>query len=258
MRVIAILILNITCALVQGQSQQLTFDQSKWPTHQVVHYSKANWDGSNPAMVSVYFKDDQWVEALKWHQGQPEATVVPAKIDHETFMVRHFKNLHCENGKCQQRGELYWDNEIDGFILQMGDQIDTVTNIPGYWHSYDFDFTSLMVAFLFKDNTNAHTFQRVDFHESEGQFKFGPMGEITMYYKGEKTFKGFKCHLFTINGPGLNNRGGEIWFDQDSKLLKGFKIKEPDESSYNSVDYQYLGKDQMSPEAWEAFKQQKF
>ena len=257
-RVILTLVLSITGAFIQGQNQQLKFDPNKWPTHQVVHYSKANWDGSNQALISVYFKDDQWVEALKWHQGQAEATVIPAKIDHETFNVSHFRNLHCENGECQLRGEMYWNTEIDGFILQLGDRIDTVVNMPSYWHSYDFDFTSLMVAFLFKNNTKPHVFQRADFYESEGGFKFGPMGEITMEYKGEKTFKNSKCHLFTIDGPGLNNQGGEIWFDQDSQLLKGFKIKEPDESSYNSVDYQYLGKEQMSGEEWETFKQKKY
>jgi hypothetical protein len=250
--------LILTYQMLSAQTDQLKFDKTHWPTHRVIHYSKANWDGSNKGFVSVYFKDHEWIEALKWHQGHKQATIVPAKINHETFNVTYFKNFRCQHGKCTPLGEMYWDQYVQGFILHLGDVTDTVTNLPNYWHSYDFDFSSLMTAFLFKNNTESHVFERTDFQEIDGRFTFGAIGQIKMTYEGEQVINGHSCHLYGIDGPGLNHKGGEIWFDKKTLLLKGFKIKEPDESSYNNVDFQFLGQEQMSPERWENFKKEKY
>jgi len=244
--------------MVAAQNSQLEFVEEKWPLHTVIHYSKANWDGSNKGYVSVYFKDKQWMESLKWHEGQKQATVVPAKIDHTTFNVSHFKNFRCQEGQCRQLGEMFWNEAIGGFVLQLGELNDTITNIPSYWHSYDFDFGSLMAAFLFKKAPDTHQFHRADFQEQGGNFSFGPIGLIEMTYVGKNQVQGVDCHLYSINGPGLHDRGGKIWFDVKNMLMRGFKIELPDESSYNNVDFQYLGQEQMNPTEWEEFKQQKW
>ena len=243
---------------ITAQNGQLEFDEQKWPLHTVVHYSKSNWDGSNKGFVSVYFKENQWIESLKWHEGHRQATVVPAKINPETFNVSHFKNFRCQEGACNQLGDMYWDEAIKGFVLQVGEFRDTVTNIPSYWHSYDFDFASLMTAFLFKKESTDHQFYRADFQELEGKFIFGPIGLIGMTYLKTTSINDVNCHLYQINGPGLHQKGGEIWFDEENMLLRGFKIELPDESSYNNVDFQYLGQEQMNPAQWEKFKNQKW
>lgn len=153
---------------------------------------------------------------------------------------------------------MFWDKSVDGFVLQLGEITDTITNIPSYWHSYDFDFASLMTAFLFKKAPDSHQFHRADFQEQDGNFSFGPIGLVEMTYLRPTQIDGVDCHLYQINGPGLQQKGGEIWFDRESMLLRGFKIELPDESSYQNVDFQYLGKEQMSPERWEQFKRQKW
>lgn len=258
MRLIVTLILLLAGFTVSAQNDQLEYDEKKWPLNKVFHYSKSNWDGSNKGYVSVYFKDGLWIESLKWHEGHAQATVVPAKINPETFTVTHFKNFRCQQGQCRQLGEMYWDEAVDGYIMQLGEVTDTVTNIPAYWHSYDFDFASLMSAFLFKKHPDSHQFHRADFQEVSGKFSFGPIGLIEMIYDKETPINGVNCHLYQINGPGLEQKGGEIWFEAKNMLLRGFKIQLPDESSYHSVDFQYLRQERMSPSQWEDFKQQKW
>ena len=258
MRSIVIFTLCFGNLFLTAQNSQLSFEAQNWPEHTVAHYSKANWDGSNQGFISVYFKDGDWLESLKWHDGHNQATVVPAKIDHQSFNVVHFKNFRCQEGNCQQLGEMYWLDELEGYVLKLGEMSDTVSNIPSYWHSYDFDFASLMAAFLFKKDNSSHTFSRVDFQRINGNYLFGPMGDIVMEFKGTVQIEGSACNLYAIDGPGLNNRGGEIWFDQETKLLKGYKIQEPDESSYNSVDLKFLGAEKMSPKEWEDFKEDKY
>ena len=258
MKLVAAICLWLAPLILFAQTSQLKFEQSKWPVHTVLHYTKANWDGSNLGFVSVYFKDKDWIESLKWHEGHDQATIVPAKIDHKSFNVVHFQNFRCQEGACKQLGDMQWRSDLAGFILKFGENADTITNVPTYWHSYDFDFASLMTAFLFKNDTTPHEFQRADFHEVNGSLKFGPMGTIELVYQGEVDFNGNSCNLYEIDGPGLNQQGGEIWFDQQTGVLKGFKIKLPDESSYNSVDFKFIGQEEMSNAEWEDFKQAKW
>ena len=258
MKLLPIVFLFFSINVILGQIDQLQFDPQLWPKHTVVHYVKSNWDGTNSGFVSIYFKDDQWIESIKWHSGLPELTVVPAKIDFDRFAVSHFKNIHCGDGGCHQRGQMYYEQELKGYMLQFGDYKDTVMSVSSYWHSYDFDFASLMVAFLFKQDAKDHQFERADFFMRDGQPGFGPIGTVYMHSNGIRDFKDVSCQAYTIDGPGLKNRGGEIWFDVQQNLLRGFKIMLPDEDSYRDVSFQYLSKETMEQEQWESFKRSKW
>jgi len=254
---ISLLLFTFSQILI-AQNSHLEFAADLWPEGSVVRYLKSNWDGTNRGYIAVYFKDKETIESLKWHEGHPQATVVTARIDHRTFNVSYFKNLRCQDGQCRKLGEMSWDNKIRGYVLQFGEFTDTITNVPPYWHSYDFDFASLMTAFLFKKNTASHEFQRMDFQGNEEGLIFTDMGAIEMTYQKTAMINGANCNLYLIDGPGLQDQGGEIWFDQKTNLMKGYKIKLPDERSYNSVDLQFLGLEKMNVVEWEAYKQKKW
>ena len=258
MKTFTLLGLLFIAGLSYGQQDHFEYNAEKWPENTVVHYVKSNWDGTHQSNISVYFKDGEWIESLKWQEGSSQVTIVPAKIDHSTFSVHHFKNITCIDGECRQRGEMVKDKATGHYLLNFGPFQDTITNIPEYWHSYDFDWASLMVAFLFKKEHASYQFERCDFFIKDGEPGFGPFDTITMDYKGLQTKLKNPHHLYIIDGPGLNHEGGEIWFSANQSLLLGFKIKTPDEDSYQNVDFRFIEMEKMKPSDWEAFKRSKW
>jgi hypothetical protein len=59
---------------------------------------------------------------------------------------------------------------------------------------------------------------------------------------------------YKINGPGLDNRGGTIWFDKEGEYLVAFEIKKPDEPGYNSGKLLLEKIIELDADGWEAFK----
>lgn len=66
------------------------------------------------------------------------------------------------------------------------------------------------------------------------------------------------CHVYAIDGPGLTNQGGEIWFNASTSILEGFKIRLPDEDSYQNVLFNYSRTESMNITEWEEFKKSKW
>lgn len=240
------------------QPDNLHFEPGRWPALNAFHYQKSNWDGTNQSRISIYFKDDAWIESIKWHKGSGQMSVIPAKINHTSFSVDHIKNIRCVDGDCQQLGEMIKDPGTQQYCIQFGDYRDTIESIPTYWHSYDFDWASLMAALIFKQDTAGHTFARCDFYMKGDRPAFGNLGTVSLKYSGEETIQGVRCDVYHIDGPGLQDQGGKIWFDQVTKVMRGFRIQLPDEDSYENVDFRYLGVDQFTAKEWETFKQSKW
>ena len=258
MRFTLFIILMLFATFLLSQANQLRFDSEKWPTGMVFHYQKSNWDGTHEGRISIFFKEGMWIESAKWREGSTNVSIIPAKIDPITLSVHHFKNIRCEGGVCQQRGEMFFDNDANGYIINFGPLNDTIKGIPKYWHSYDFDWASLMTAFIFKVNSSDHHFMRCDFTMISGQPGFGEIGKVIMPYEGIQKIDDIDCHVYLINGPGLENRGGKIWFSTGQNLLRGFKIDIPDEDSYQNVDFRFISSESMDEKQWEAFKKSKW
>lgn len=244
--------------LLASQISDLKYSQDQWPTNTVLHYTKSNWDGTNKSFISICFKDENWIESIKWHEGSPQVSVIPAKINHKRFSVDHFINIQCNQDGCNQMGEMIKNQNSNSYIINFGSFKDTINNIPRYWHSYDFDWASLMAAFIFKQGVEDHQFERCDFSMIDGKPGFGPIGTVKMIYEGIKFKDGTPLKTYTIDGPGLHNQGGKIWFSKDQGLMMGFKIKLPDEDSYQDVDVKFLRKEVMDHSEWEAFKESKW
>ena len=87
-----------------------------------------------------------------------------------------------------------------------------------------------------------------------GEPGFGPVGHVAMIYKGIDKNNDVMSHLYEIDGAGLENRGGKIWFRKSDNMLMGFKIELPDENSYQNVSFQFDSSEQMTESAWEDFK----
>ena len=239
--------------LLLSQNTELNHNQDLWPRNTVIHYEKSNWDGTNKGRVSIYFGDYMSIESIKWHE-KGRASIVPAKIDPQTLSVASIQSIRFQDGAYTTMGEMTKDPDSHSYFLRFGDFRDTLSSIPEYWHSYDFDWASLMVAFLFKSDTSRHSFSRCDFQMVDNQPSFIEIGEINMEVKGERTVDHIPCIEYAISGSGLNHKGGQIWFSRDKNLLMGFKIEQPDEDSYQNVLFTYVNLEKMNPSEWKSFK----
>ena len=75
-----------------------------------------------------------------------------------------------------------------------------------------------------------------------------------MEFVQEEEFASRQGLNYKIDGPGLDNRGGTIWFDKTDGFLLGFEIDKPDEPGYDSGKLHLKEVLQMDLAEWEEFK----
>jgi len=228
------------------------------PVGKVLIYSKSNIDGSNEGKIAVYYRDAYEIESFKWHEGNTAATVVRAEIDPLTLNVRMFDAYRLNaDGTKRPVAELVQvnDKEITGHI---GDHA-LHFNIEGLnWHSYDFDFSSLAYAYRFLEHKpDGLSFDIVDINFSGEVPQLKRFGKVEMQYKGKTIVDDQPLLNFNIDGPGLDNRGGEIWFNQDTHDMYGLTIQKPDESSYDSNHMRLKMTFDITDAQWQEFKVQR-
>ena len=225
------------------------------PTGKIYLYSKSNFDGTREGNIAIYYRAPYEIESFKWTKGNDSATVVRAVIDAETLNVRQFEAYRLmADGTKRPGAELVQVNRhrVTGKI---GDTPLSL-NIEGLnWHSYDFDFASLAFAYRFLERKqDGLTFDIVDIDFSQGMPRLKVFGKVQMTWSGRTSQNGVSLLEFKIDGPGLDNRGGQIWFNEKSHELAGLKIEKPDETSYNSNLMRLQKQMDVSEEQWQVFK----
>ncbi|GAB3023751.1 hypothetical protein [Bowmanella dokdonensis] len=224
------------------------------PVQQVLIYQKTNADGSNLGHIAVYYPTANQIESLKWHQGHGQATLVTAKLDKQQ-LVRRFDAYRLSRQQAPEKMATLEKTTDGHFTVQLGDQVSQATLPEQAWHSYDFDFASLGVAYRFIDKQQfPYSFHIYDLNMATDTPEFIDMGAVTLSAPSPVEKWGYNAVQYQIDGPGLDNRGGTIWFDAEQKHLLGFAIAKPDESSYDSGNLQLVEVRQMTSEEWAAFK----
>lgn len=225
------------------------------PVKTVFIYEKSNLDGSNKGLIAVYYEEIDQLEAFKWHDGNQHATIVRAGMDLENHTVKRFEAYSADHlGNEQLRGELdVQDNR--SVKLRFGDQEQIFQDAPALWHSYDFDFTSLGYAFQARKNKRKpYEFQILDIDMKESPPAFKDFGQVGLQFMLKEEKWGRRLLKYSIDGPGLDNRGGHIWFDQKEGFLVAFEIEKPDEPGYESGKLLLKEVKKMNKEEWAAFK----
>jgi hypothetical protein len=226
--------------------------------HTVYTYTKSNWDGSNQSGIYLYVKDSSHLESFKWTEGDEWATVVEAEIDWENAAVKSFTNHRLFAGG--ERKKIAALNVSDGVRLRfrVGDIEDSMILKNKYWHSYDFDFAGLGFTWrALKDKKAGFSFLIADAAMVNGKPGFGNKGMVNVKYEKDENINGKICRKYSINGPGLENRGGYIWIDPASWMIEEYRIDLPDEEGYQNGRLKLMDVKKMSAAEWENFKTQK-
>ena len=221
----------------------------------VHRYRKSNLDGTHATEIALYLAAEDRLESLKWHPDDPEATLVVAEMDWPVCSVERFHTFRLDaDGKRTLAAELE-TRERRELVAKIEGRTLTSPLERFPWHSYDFDLASLNVALRFLVAPEGETaLVIVDPVQGPDGPTFAAKGEVFLSYEAEEEHAGLACRRYTLDGPGLEERGGKLWVARgEETFLAGFEIDLPDEPGMRSGKLLWLENLQLTPEQWERF-----
>jgi hypothetical protein len=221
----------------------------------LLRYRKSNVDGTHATRVDLYLASEDRIESLKWNRGWPEATLVVADMDWRTCSVRRFQTWKLfADGTRQPVARL--EASADGKELVAsaggGELRCEVTLQP--WHSYDFDLASLNVSLPFLTEPEGRTlFGIIDAGRApDGRLALLEKGLVELAYLGDEDHADVPCRRYSIDGPGLADRGGDVWVSREDPCIVDLEIDLPDEGGMVSNKLLLLERTRLSAEEWAA------
>lgn len=218
-------------------------------------YEKSNLDGSNKGYIAVYYPEAYQIESFKWHKGNNAATIVKASLSPKTINAERFEAYRVRSNGEQIKTATLSQENTGQYQVKLGGN-ESIVSLPNVsWHSYDFDFASLGYAFRFlADKRTPYTFNVFDLDLTQNPPVFSDFGTVTLSYEKDAIYSGQQSLQYKINGNGLDDRGGQIWFDAAAHHLVGFEIQKPDEPGYTSGKLRLVEKDTLTHQQWREFK----
>jgi len=230
------------------------------PVGRVLHYAKSNLDGSNPSTIVLRCASETRIEALKFHAPGDDATLVVAEMDREVLSVRSFLVYRLAEGRERELvAELTTTPERERIRGRMG-AATVDCELPGFpWHSYDFDFSSLNVTLPYLlEPEGACTLEIVDPVKEGDTRRLVAKGPVTLRYAADEPRNGLACRRYTLDGPGLEQRGGSLWVARsETPFLVAFELDLPDEPGMESGRLEWRSTEFVSDEDWRVFVEQR-
>jgi hypothetical protein len=253
---ILLYLLSITL-ITSAQVSKFTFPKTFNDTGTVYTYRKSNWDGSHASTIFLYVKDRNRLESFKYTEGDEYATLVSATINWKTYTVKDFRNDRIfKNGERKLIAQLQHIDSIIYFDV-MGFKDSMTLNNP-FWHSYDFDFASLGFTWrALKDPFQNFNFHIADAGSLNDKIAFIDKGQVTVKFRGDDIINGRKFWKYSIDGKGLQHKGGSIWINPTTFMIEQYKIELPDEESFVNGMLRLLSHEKMSKETWDKFISEK-
>jgi hypothetical protein len=255
---ILILFLQLIQPAVFSQAGKFNRPEHFNDLHTIYTYQKSNWDGSHASVIFLYVKDTNRLVSFKWNKGDEWATIVSAEIDWTTFSVKKFTNNRIfRDGSKRKIAEL--EATVPGKLqIRVGDYRDSLTLLNTHWHSYDFDFAGLGFTWrALKNKQASFSFLIADAYSRDNKNGFENKGYVQVNYTGMELVNGKNCFKYSVDGPGLQNRGGHIWINRETNMIELYKIQLPDEDGFVNGQLKLLKTEKISPAEWEKFIQDK-
>lgn len=226
------------------------------PIGRVHHYKKSNLDGSHATEIALYLASETRLESLKWHPEDADATLVVAEMDWEVASVQSFRTYRIgADGERTLAAELATTPDRKRLLAKVGgEELEcALEHFP--WHSYDFDLASLNVALRFLVAPEGEVELAIvdPVRRPEGNALVAK-GAVFLAYEASEERNGLACRRYTLDGPGLEERGGRLWASAGEEVfLVAFEIDLPDEPGMQSGRLEWHRNETRSPAEWEAF-----
>ena len=222
----------------------------------VYEYRKSNWDGTHSSTIYLYIKDSMRLESFKWFKGDKEATLVTADMDWKTFSVRKFENHKLRSEQNPEHIASLITNDKNQVSLELKNVKDSMLLDALPWHSYDFDFAGLSFSWrALKKKDGPFYFHIADVATINGQPKFVNKGTVEVNYIGKEMLDNVQCLKYSIDGAGLENKGGLIWIDPETSMIRQYKILLPDEPGFTNGMIKLIKTHRMNVDQWKKFMQ---
>jgi hypothetical protein len=230
------------------------FDAAKLEVGRVFQYEHSNIDGTHATRVSLYWAAENRLESLKWSVDWNEATLVVAEMDWKTFSVKSFETYRItEDGARKPLARLDTiDNEIVAGLG--GSELRcAVERLP--WHSYDFDLSSLNVSLRFlADPEEPLVLGIADAGQGPAGSAFLFKGDVELLYLEDEEREGRVCRKYSVDGPGLADRGGFLWAAKTERpYFVDFELDLPDEPGLTSGKLRFLSSEELGLDEWKSF-----
>lgn len=236
------------------------YEPGRLAVGRVYHYEKSNVDGSRKSHVDLYVASETRIESFKWHEGGSEATLVVADMNWKTMSVARFETTKLFSGGTSTLvAELKESADGKELVGKVGGGSFRAKIEQRPWHTYDFDLASLNVALRFLEDPEATvTMGMMDIVRTATRQVFRHKGGVELWYEGDEERGGVACRRYGIDGPGLEDRGGNVWVRKtDDPVIVDYEIDLPDEPGMTSGKMWLLGETQLTPDAWTAHQRSK-
>lgn len=266
-RISALLLLTLAfltgVPAISAKSPVFRFQPSKVTVGTVYHYLKTNIDGTQPEHVSTYVAASDTIESFKFHPKSERAGLVIAVMDWKTFSAKRLESWQAfAGGKKNLFATLRYlpaekSVEVSIPAFRKTPELTPIPRMP--FHVYNFDLASLNFAFRHLVNPKgSFTVGIADPTFKEDGPLFAYRGEVTVSYVGDETRNDVMCRKYTIDGPGLANRGGTIWVNRAGGHFEDVEITLADNPEWQNFKFKLVKTEKMDRAAWEKFMAAQF
>lgn len=259
-----VLFLLATTTSAQISPAAFKYDKKRAvPVGTVLHYVKTNIDGTKPEYVSQYISNADTLESFKFHIKGDRAGLVIAEMDWKHFAAGKLTSWRVyEDDKRELFGTIEFDFSAKTGttkIPSVSDKPDSFTLPLSPTHLYNFDLASLNFALPHLRNPKGEfVFGIADptFGASDKLVEY--KGEVTMKFLADETRNSVRTRKYSVNGKGLQNKGGYIWVNKEHGWMEDMEIELPDNPEWKSFKLKLLRRETMTKTAWDEFRNEQF
>ena len=222
----------------------------------VYHYIKSNIDGSFPARIVIYIRENDQLEVLKFEEHGMDAALVKAHMDWEVFSaIRLDSWVLTPDGNCRPQASLSSFRKDSTFTIswQGRSEVVNVGHFPV--HLYNFDFISLNYILRHWNNPKGEVSVGVL------QPNFDPDPDTMMKYDGTVVIQYLEdgdrneqpCRKYSIDGEGLKGHRGMMWVNREKGIIEDIEIPIPDNPDWVDFKFKFISDEKMNPGQWTNF-----
>ena len=78
-----------------------------------------------------------------------------------------------------------------------------------------------------------------------------------MRFEGDEMINNEQCYKYSVDGPGLENKGGYLWINKANFMISQYRIALPGEPGFENGMMQLVSTYKLTPEQWNAFMNKK-
>ena len=260
---IAALLVILPCIL-SAQASKFRYQPAKAESGVVYHYDKTEKDGTNVEHISVFVANPNRLEVFKFHdEPGTRAGLVIATLDYTSFQASRLESWAATGAEEKALvATMEFPNASKAAKITFAGSADEheFTEIKFTpFHVYNFDLTSL--NFMMRHLVDPHAAFQIGIADPNFQEE-GPLflyrGEVTVKYAGDDTRNGSECRKYSIDGPGVQNRGGFVWVRKDGEYFEEVLMDLPDNPNWQSFRFVLRKKEKMSAGDWQKFMKAHF